>query len=298
MKSGKSIITENLSEHYLTKGTINRLHSVLFKILQDVDFVCKKNNIKYFLAGGTLLGAVRHKGFIPWDDDIDINMFKDDYLSIGRLIKKEFPGKYEIRYEMENDNDATSFLKVYLNNTEYHEVQTECWDKPKKIFIDIFAIESMKKGRILNKIRGGFYDLFTIMKHLRMDAVAPSTTLLNLCKRSKKFKKYFNMRIRLGKIAEIFSVKFYNRQLKKLVGNYNANSEYVHLPSGIRYNREVFKREVFGDIIELEFEGQNFMCPVGYHEYLSNLYGDYMKIPPEEKRERHIALKVDFGVYV
>lgn len=297
MRGGKEIITEALAEHYISDEIVKKLHKVLLLILKDIDFVCRKYGMKYFMSDGTLLGAVRHKGFIPWDDDLDLIMFKDDYLKITKLIEEEFPGKYEMRYEMENKNDATSFLKIYLNNTKFHEVQTECWDKPKKIFVDIFALESMRKRKVFNKIRGAFYDLLTIMKHLRMDAIAPSTTLLDLAKRSKKFKKYFKMRIRLGRIAKMLPIKFYDRQLKKLVDKYDPKSEYVHIPTCVRFNRGVFKRSVFAETQEFEFEGGKFFGPVGYHTYLSKLYGDYMQIPPENKRERHIALEIDFGEY-
>ncbi len=295
MKSTKEILTTALCDYILDDKKIEKLHKVLFGMLCDIDQVCRKNNIHYFLGGGTLLGAIRHKGFIPWDDDIDIMMLRDEYDKLGQSIIDMYGDKYEVRYEMQSEGDTTGFLKIFLNGTEYYEALTECWNTPHKIFVDVFPIESCDKKSAKGRIKAWQYDLFNRMKNLRMDATRPSQTLLTLSKHLTELRKYYNLRRRLGRIAKIFSVKYYYKVIKKLTQKYNPKSEYVHIPAAISYYREYFKREVFASSIEVMFEGKKFFAPVGYEEYLQNLYGDYMQIPPEDKRERHIALKIDFG---
>lgn len=117
------------------------------------------------------------------------------------------------------------------------------------------------------------------------------------CKENELLAQCCKERFRLGRIARLMPVGFWQWWAKKMTKKYKPDSKLVHIPTGIRYNREVLPREVFDGSIEMDFEDTKFLVPVGYDKYLSNLYGDYMQVPPPEKRERHIALALDFGKY-
>ena len=131
----------------MTNSKLRKVQLTELEILEKIDEICKKNNINYFLIGGTLLGDVRHKGFIPWDDDIDIGMLREDYEKfINVCLKNGALGKdYYLHCNESDDDYFIPFIKVKKNNTTFAEKNIENINTHKGIFLDIFPYDNVPK---------------------------------------------------------------------------------------------------------------------------------------------------------
>lgn len=258
------------------KLTREELRKVSFDILCYVDEICKKNNINYYLTFGTLLGAVRHKGFIPWDDDIDICMHREEYNKFVKVMQKQ--NKYDLIDYKSNDkyyytfarvSDKKTYLKLYgiptINNFG--------------VFVDVFPIDTAPP---IDK-RDEWYSKYCILSNDTFYTV-PSKVLYN-CSLNKEI--YF----RIKRIIKRFLVKNKNfkeniENINKLLEEYNSGDSKEKIIMTTPYGLKcIFDDSVFGEGKNVEFEGRMFSAPEKTDEFLKILYGDYMKLPPKEKRK-------------
>lgn len=246
---------------------LDSLKKIELQMLLEVDQFCRKHKLNYYLVGGTLLGAIRHKGFIPWDDDIDIAMYREDYNRLVaawendrfRVLKPGDCGYYYCHAKI-----VDSFTTVIEN--KYRNINGM------GVFIDVFIIEKM----------GSTYD----------DAVDKYRILEKIRRKISAFcyqVKFNNISIDDIKIL----LKYWpvsNRKLKALQNKYqkkavrNCKRGYVYLSGGAYGEKDIFPEDFFSKPQELEFEHNKFMAPSKYREYLKCLYGDFMKLPPKERR--------------
>lgn len=262
---------------------LRTLQLIELKILLEVKRVCDKLGIKYFLIGGTLLGAVRHQGFIPWDDDIDIGMRREDY---NRFIA-EFPSHSRPEYLLSTcDTDKGwkyVFGKVRIHGTEYPEPCNCHILDNNEIWVDVFPFDNIPNSIWKRKIHIILLEIIELVLRYKYKYVTPM---------SKKI---------YGKICHIMCKKLSVVVSRKLLINardaillrYNERStKYV-----INWPFKAAKREYFDELTELPFETVLFPVPKMYHEYLTSFYGDYMRIPPENERPKHSPYEPDFGKY-
>jgi lipopolysaccharide cholinephosphotransferase len=253
--------------------TLTELKRIILEILVFIDSFCKKNNIRYSLDGGTLLGAVRHKGFIPWDDDIDIMMPRPDY---DRFISifNDVSNKYKIMCYETDKNVEFVFAKVFDTQTILYEYGA---DTEIGIQVDVFPIDGFD-------IRRNIYNYKKLLRLLK--------GIMAIKKYGRKRKKYDRLSYRLIKICTIlFSVMFLGGLCQRLIKKYNLNtSRYAALLAGYNAEKQVFPVSLFHHYTDIEFEGHLFKAVRDYDLYLSNLYGDYMQLPPiEEQIPKHDA---------
>lgn len=291
--SSKSVVSSSFPELVISDEKLKKLQNKLLEMLKDFDYVCKKHGLEYMICGGTLLGAVRHKGFIPWDDDVDVMMRREFYEKIPEAFSKEFKDKYRVCLEMSGVGDPSSSMKIYFNGTKYVELLAEKWDKPHAVFLDVFCIVDVPDSKFRRKIKGIKYDIASKCAALSVERKMISDTVRNKMKEDKKFKKYIKRRRRMGFIASFLPVKAWYSIAKRQLKYKNDKSKFQAIPSGIRYNREVLERGVFASTVTVEFEGLEFPAPVGWETYLKNLYGDFESVPAEDKRERHVAVELE-----
>ena len=258
---------------------LEKLHEVELEILVEVDRICRKYGINYFLDSGSALGAIRHKGFIPWDDDIDIGMLRKDYVLFIQVAEKELAENFFLQTSVTDINYNKLHAKVRKNNTLFIENATSGRDMHQGIFIDIFPFDNVPDY-------GG-------LLYIRVNQFLQKLVVYQLNEKYEKIARYkiFLSRLVLGKNPQKRFDKFCNLFNNKDTKNITSFSyiDKEQLP---------FLREWFINTDDVLFEGRFFKIMRGWDGYLKRLYGDYMALPPIEKRQTHNALKVEVGEHM
>ena len=245
-------------------------------ILLTVADFCDKNNLTYFLAYGTLIGAIRHKGFIPWDDDVDITMPREDYDKFiatfnHEYIKAVVPGTPMSKH---------SFLKIIDTRTVKKEPCLKYSAGFLGIDVDVFPIDGAPSDEA--EYDKWYDELMEVYKSFVLSAQSLSTKYL------KHSIKLALLKLKLKKPA------YYLEEAKKLHGRYPYKaSEYVaavESPYNSKKNR--VPKQYYTGSVDVEFEGHTFRAPICYDKLLRSIYGDYMQLPPEEQRVTHHTNKV------
>lgn len=275
-----------------------QLHKVLLLIAKDIFEFCEEQGLRVYLGGGSALGAIRHQGFIPWDDDMDLNMPRQDYNKFINLFPKRYGDKYWLHTPEYSQNYGSLMAKVLLKGT----VVRKCEDINSKecgAFIDIFVIENTYRNRLRRTVHGyGCIALSAIVSCRR--TYRDSKYMLTILKDSPDAQKIVRYKSLLGWCVSWISLDTWVHMANKWNSRCrDSQSEYVSIPTGRRrFFGELYKRGKFLEKIKVPFEGYSWQVTADYHKYLEGLYGDYMIIPPESKREKHILLEFDLGEYI
>lgn len=251
---------------------------LMASILKDVANICDKHGIKYFLDAGTLIGAVRHKGFIPWDDDIDIGMLREDYKKFLNIIKDELPEHLFLQtYESDPGYDIYQVpCKIRQNGTLFIEEKiAENKNMHNGLFIDILPYDSLPKKRWVYNIQRRISS-FVLRSFIRLREKPERLTLKNMI-------THFIYRI----VVDIFPIKRRQKLFDFLIKWNDPNSEYMGYGVDTAWSQYIYRKEDFYDLIKVEFEGEFFNVPKNYDVILTQLYGDYMTLPKEEDRVWH-----------
>jgi lipopolysaccharide cholinephosphotransferase len=258
-----------------------KIQLLVLQIMLEFEKICKKHNLRYYIAGGSILGGIRHKGFIPWDDDIDITMPRPDYEKLLKIAPKELP----VEYILEKDCVPYCHNRIEIRGTTFNSGL-----RKGRIFLDILALEGSpddKTKRLQHEAKCKFWRGCMLIKARPLPAIAFNrnstvlfikTLILKLIPR--RFLKW----------------RWHNWATKYSTGETNS---WVCLPASIyTYEQERFPKEYWGEPVFLEFEG--FMMPTMSHweDYLVCHFGDYMKMPPETTRKsHHYVFEYDLGKY-
>ena len=255
---------------------VSEYKTILIDILKEFDKFCRTNNLKYSLAYGTLLGSLRHKGFIPWDDDVDVMMLRDDY----ELFIKTFEHPYLklIHHSMDNGYPYP-FLKLYDSRTIIEE-QT---DSPNNfgLYVDIFPIDGLPNNFLMRKI------IICFLIFLR--------ELLNIknMQGSQKRSFYKNFCVRLMKklLSPVSSAYISARMNKIAKFNRVEDSRYAGNLLWCTNKTKSFDISIFKGLTEVKFENLTCYGLTKYDEWLNLTYGDYMQLPPENSRVSNHSFK-------
>lgn len=257
----------------------NKLKLIQLDMMDYFHKWCQENDVTYFITAGTLIGALRHKGYIPWDDDIDLVMLRPDYEKMMKSFTNN--GRYRL-HSIETDPDCViTFAKIYDSQT----IMIEGNDKEHPtigVSIDIFpldnatddysdAVKLKKSIRLLDNILG--------VKHLDH---ANRGLVKNVTVTFLRF------------LSSFFSYSWIVKRIINKSKKYNNNYNSRYIVNAVIYckgEKEILEREWFKEAIDLDFEGRKYKAPIGADQYMKRLFGDYMQLPPEDKRVSHHRFK-------
>lgn len=263
--------------------TLDEVHSVLYDILVDIHEFCVANNIRYSLAGGTLLGAIRHNGFIPWDDDIDVQMSRPEYEKFiysyqskrgYRLFCREVPGGEDVEI---------AFTRVCEMEKTYADTGDFPWkNESTGVWVDVVPIDGAPNSEQKARYKIGLmYFLWYVSLSVRHTNHATVRTTKKMSKKIKLIIKKILVRF----VSKDFIVKYIKdcQEFSYSDSNYIAN--YSTMQNKFKEWQPKFTMESF---VLHKFEGGDFYIMKNYEISLKSLYGDYMQLPPKEKQVAHM----------
>jgi len=250
---------------------LRKAQLIMLNMLQEIHTICESNDIEYWLDGGTLLGAVRHQGFIPWDDDIDIAMTRENYEKFIKVAPFALPKNLYLQTEHTDRGyfDTISPMKVRDKNSqvlEWFETGKEQYHLG--LFVDIFPYDNLPENPLLRFIKKDF-----------------ARNLLKI----KQTKIQSRGKIKYRLIGKIFTLQFLDNIQTLLIQSAKKTSSSL---IGFGYDsalKRVYKKRKFFPLKKINFEGNEFYAPQDCDYYLSHTYGDYMSLPPKEQQlPKHI----------
>ncbi len=258
-------------------------------LLKELDRICKKWDIPYFLIGGTLIGAIRHKGFIPWDDDLDVGLLWEHYDRLKEACDADLDPAYELHDWHKDPHSPHPFYKLKIRGTHYPEEVSADSGMNDGIFIDIFPYDNAPDDEKLRKRQGRQVFLLRRILQLRCG--------FSLGKGSPVKKLLYGT---LKLLSGIRSVESWKRSFEALRQRYNHGTTQIatNMCGAYSYQRESKPRVWLETVTDHVFEGMMFSIPENYDGFLRSCYGDYMQLPPEAQRVGiHHVQAVDFGDY-
>lgn len=259
----------------ITDEDMSAYKKCALNILIDFDKFLKSRGIKYSLEGGTLLGAIRHAGFIPWDDDIDIGLNRKEFLKLLKVIDEFKSDIYDVYLPLEDSPLAIArMIKIYDKRVCIKEYGDRCYVGA---FIDVFSRIDVKSD--FNKEKeSNYYRLLT--------------SILSFKNKRNEKGVY---KTKSGQVVSLISTIVPRNWIKKKIENfYKSGYESALCYSSFGSNK-YFRKDMFEKYTEHEFEGHMFPIIEDYDEYLTTVYGDYMKLPPEDERNPHHLEYLKFG---
>lgn len=244
-----------------------------YELLKQFDAYCKRHSLTYCLCGGTLLGAVRHKGFIPWDDDIDLMMPRPDFERFLKVAPQHMGKRYALAHPRVRNDYAMPWVRVWdlhtrIRHSQVQKVYTST------LFLDIFPIDGLPANPKLCK--------------LFFEEIRARDILLKCARRTGLYQdeRQQTLKRTLMRLTSFRSPISWARGLDRAAMRHDfAKAKYAGVCTVTHYGmRERMPAEVFRGATHVTFEGESYPAPIGYHTYLSRLYGDYMTLPPEDQR--------------
>lgn len=267
----------------MSEAFLEELHPYNLAALKAFAGFCEEHNLTYFAIGGTLLGAVRHKGFIPWDDDVDVAMPREDYDKLVSLAG-EFPKPFVLEEYRYNKEFQSYFAKIRSEEIELLETVTDEADKRRGYLMDVMPLDGTPDNAVLRKL------YFVKMMFLRFLCGAANVHTGILTSRPKWEQRVLKV-CRALRLYRVLTVqKVYKSMDKAFHRQKVRKAKYIGTLVGAYKTREIVPAEYFGlqeEPVYLDFEDMKIRAPKQYGPYLTHMYGEYKNLPPAEQRKAH-----------
>ncbi|RDU22113.1 LicD family protein [Anaerosacchariphilus polymeriproducens] len=278
--------------HMLSEEDLSKLHACLLECLKDIMEVCDKYSIKPMVGGGSAIGLVRHNGFIPWDDDLDMMISRKDYNKLLKIFNKELGDRYYLLAPGRKQGANCYLARIMRKGTTYVNMLSAGAKYPNCIYIDLTPIDYVPNNKIMRKCKGFISNVLKFASYSVFWYKNQNPYLANYMNSNEESKKYYKNRLFVGMCFSFLSAEKWFAIFDKFVQG--KETKYMTIASGrMHYSGEMLHKDVFFPVKEGKFEGIKVYIPNDIDKYLSNLYGDYMEIPPEDKREKHLCVAFD-----
>ena len=286
-------MTENIIDDTHRKSQLIQL-----RLLLELKKICDENEIPFLIIGGTALGARRHQGFIPWDDDVDVGILGTEYPRFLKVMEILDSPRYLSKIDVES-NHYLPFSKFRLRNTVRIEEGHWIPESESGIDIDVFPYNNIPNNKILQKL---YFNIFSLLRHLYWYCCLPKDTrpkfLFEDCTLLRKIIRETVWNITQHKLTHKFVKRIIGISLQKFSTIFNIfNTKLVLTVSAMDLNHFRVPREDFLNPTPVVFEKHKFYAPGHLDNYLTTMYGDYMTIPPEEEQIVHSVTRLEFGEY-
>ncbi len=276
----------------IDEETRTRLQRVLVEMYQDISEVCSKYGITHFLTAGSALGAIRHKGFIPWDDDLDLAMTRDDFERFIPAYEKELSDRYVLNAPNYSAKPKARFAKIMKRGTIFKDISDTDDPETNGIFIDIMVFDNVPRNKFVRKVKGTYANALMFISTQVYLTQNNNTYFKELYSRAGKAN--YNTRIAIGKIFSFRSAEQWFNLVDKVAQYEKKTGLYGNVKGRHHYFGPYLEENEMFPPRMVDFEG--IQAPV-FHDveaFLTRNFGDYMKIPPVEKRERHFIREIRF----
>ncbi|MEE0902258.1 MAG: LicD family protein [Methanobrevibacter sp.] len=279
----------NLKYNEYDDETLKHLQSLELMILKEFIKICEENDLTYYMYAGSLLGTIRHHGFIPWDDDLDVVMFRDDFEKFKEIFIANPHDKIKL-LSCETEEDYFHLLsKLTLKDTLFEEKWVSQVNFHIGVNIDVFVLDDLSDNNFKRnyQLKKSFlYNKLLIMSKIKLDDLPFLSKLIT-------HTGYHILNL-LG-----IKPRWLNKRCLNFLKKYkNPNCEFIFdISATAEEYPQIFNKNGFKKVKKAKFEGIEVNVPANYDEILTSLYGDYMKLPPEDDRYNHITETLDFGPY-
>lgn len=273
---------------------LDKLHHVQLEILRDFIRICEKYDLTYFVVYGTAIGAVRHGGFIPWDDDIDVAMLREDYNKFFEVFQNELGGQYNLLTPEIDGRYACTVTHIQKKGTKFVSEASQDLKCEQCIFMDIFpldyvaadkkaAIRQGRKANILGRLLFLAGTAYPVVPYKGLKKVIAGI----IC-------KIVHCTLNVCRITPTWLYEKYIETVTKY-NDSNEKSEYITSFEYIGCLKDKIRKKDLFPMKKVQFENLQVNIPANNHEFLTKVYGDYMTLPPENQRINHMPLIIDFG---
>ena len=257
----------------MTEEELRGVREQELAVLREVDRLCAAHGLRYCLGYGTLLGAIRHKGFIPWDDDVDIAMPREDFDRLREICATELDGRFFYQSHYTDKNYYYPYDKIRVNGTVFREIFFADRDMHQGVFIDVFPVDHVPEDERLRLRQRRAYRRWYAVLRYRFLGTAGRSGLRGAAVRLFRF------------LTGLFPMDWLYKKVEGIMTRYNGtDTGLMSMFISDARGRETFPRSYYDDLTYAPFENDKFLIPRAWDEMLEGKFGDYMTLPPVEQR--------------
>jgi len=265
----------------MEENQLKNCQQIELEILKDFRQICESLDLKYYLTAGTLLGAIRHKGFIPWDDDIDVAMPREDYDKFASIGAKKLGDDYFYQSYITESNFPYYFAKIRKTGTRIEEPILRSIRMNQGVYIDIFPLDQCPDN---DKAARMFFRIIELLDSIVLGKVASEF----VCGYQKWYVKSLWKFLQIFSNQQIFCIR---ECVRKTAAKLSTGKRLCTVGGHHGFPKETYQGEWFSGVTKAEFEGELFQIPQGWENLLKNMYGEYMTLPSEKERQGHFDTK-------